>query len=81
MPEFVTAALNRLRLCSNDPVCADHDPSVAGDERVLQGAACHSCLLVPETSCEARNVFLDRALLVGTVAGLGAELFGDFGRN
>ena len=70
MPEFISAALNRLRLCSNDPVCADHDPSVAGDERALHGARRHLCLLVPETSCEARNVLLDRALL-GTVAGIG----------
>lgn len=69
-------ALERLRLCSNDPICADHDPSVAGDERALLGAACHACLLVPETSCEARNFFLDRALLVSTVAGMRAELFG-----
>jgi hypothetical protein len=69
--------LERMRLCSNDPVCADHDPSVAGDERSLHGAACHACLLVPETSCEARNVYLDRALLVETVAQTNATLFGD----
>jgi hypothetical protein len=64
IPEILNSALERMRLCSNDPVCADHDPSVAGDERSLHGAACHACLLVPETSCEARNVYLDRALLV-----------------
>jgi hypothetical protein len=65
---LVATALDRLSLCSNDPVCADHDPSVAGDERSLLGAACHACLLVPETSCESRNSFLDRALLGATVA-------------
>ncbi len=68
IPTLVANALDRLSLCSNDPVCADHDPSVAGDERSLLGAACHACLLVPETSCEARNGFLDRALLAATVA-------------
>ena len=31
----------------------------------LNLAACHACMLVPETSCEKRNCFLDRALLVG----------------
>jgi MrfA Zn-binding domain len=68
IPEILNSALDRMRLCSNDPICADHDPSVAGDERSLLGAACHACLLVPETSCEARNVYLDRALLIETVA-------------
>jgi hypothetical protein len=76
MPDILLAALDRMRLCSNDPVCADHDPSVTGDERSLNGAACHACLLIPETSCEARNVYLDRALLVETVAQTRAGLFG-----
>jgi hypothetical protein len=74
IPILVLSALERLRLCSNDPVCADHDPSVTGDERSLLGAACHGCVLVPETSCEARNGYLDRALLVATVAGTQAGL-------
>jgi hypothetical protein len=76
IPDILLAALDRMRLCSNDPVCADHDPSVTGDERSLNGAACHACLLIPETSCEARNVYLDRALLIETVAQTRAGLFG-----
>jgi hypothetical protein len=74
IPELIEAVLDRLCLCSIDPVCAEHDPSIAGDERALLGAACHSCLLAPETSCEARNSFLDRALLVATIAESGAEI-------
>jgi hypothetical protein len=35
----------------------------------LHGAKCHGCLLIAETSCEARNLFLDRALLADTMAG------------
>jgi len=62
------AALERQQICSNDPVCADHEPGASADERALQGAACHGCLLVPETSCERRNAYLDRALLVETMA-------------
>jgi hypothetical protein len=77
IPMLILGALDRLRLCSNDPVCADHDPSIAGDERTLLGAACHACMLVPETSCEARNGYLDRALLVATVAGTQAGLSAD----
>jgi len=75
VPELIANALDRLRLCSNDPVCADHDPTQTGDERALLGAACHACVLVPETSCEARNQFLDRNLLIETVSDIGSEMF------
>jgi MrfA Zn-binding domain len=69
------SALQRLELCSSDPVCADHDPTTSTDDRALHGAACHGCLLVAETSCEARNLFLDRALLVPTMAETDAAFF------
>lgn len=70
------AALERLALCSGDPICAEHDPDTHADERALSGAACHSCLLVAETTCEARNLYLDRALVTATVSTPGAALFG-----
>jgi hypothetical protein len=69
------SALERERLCSGDPVCADHDPVRADEDRMLHGAACHGCLLISETSCEARNVFLDRSLLIDTVGLAGAAFF------
>jgi hypothetical protein len=47
------------------------------DERSLLGTACHACLLVPETSCEERNSFLDRALLGAMVAKAQAGLSAD----
>ena len=72
---ILKSALERARLCSGDPVCADHDPVHAQADRMLHGAACHGCLLVSETSCEARNVSLDRALLVDTVGTVGAAFF------
>ena len=72
---LLKSALERERLCSGDPVCADHDPATAEDDRTLHGAACHGCLLVAETSCEARNLFLDRALIVDTVGQTGAGFF------
>ena len=34
----------------------------------LHAAACHACLFVPETSCERGNRYLDRSVLVRTVA-------------
>ncbi|MEY9161636.1 DrmB family protein [Bradyrhizobium japonicum] len=73
---LLKSALERQRLCSGDPVCADHDPTVAYDDRALHGAACHGCLLVAETSCEARNLFLDRALIVDTMGETRASFFG-----
>lgn len=67
-------ALESALLCSNDPVCAQHDPVAPGVAQ-LNGAACHGCLLVPETSCEQRNDFLDRSLVVPTVESEGAAFF------
>ncbi|MBT2524549.1 DUF1998 domain-containing protein [Streptomyces sp. ISL-99] len=68
----IDQALEEARLCSSDPMCAEHDPRVHGR---LHGAACHACLFAAETSCERGNHYLDRALLVETLAGdLGAFL-------
>jgi hypothetical protein len=55
------------RLCSNDPVCAGHDPAGEMDDRRLEGAACHGCLYIAECSCERFNRYLDRALVVPTI--------------
>jgi hypothetical protein len=74
---YLREALDLGRLCSNDPVCAQHRPDNANEERFLHGAACHGCLLIAETSCERRNEYLDRALVVATVADQEAELFVD----
>jgi hypothetical protein len=73
--EHLLAALDEARLCSNDPVCAEHDPSAEHDPMHLHGAACHGCLLVAETSCEQRNDWLDRALVLPTVAVSDAAFF------
>jgi hypothetical protein len=64
------------RLCSYDPVCAQHPPEDQHECRFLHGAACHGCLLIAETSCEQHNDFLDRALVIPTVDDNGAEFFG-----
>lgn len=71
----LTTALEMGKLCSNDPVCAQHQPSNRQEDRLLHGAACHGCLLIAEPSCERRNEFLDRALVIDTVEGLGTEFF------
>ena len=66
-------ALRLGELCSNDPVCAGHSPQNDPSERFLEGAACHGCLFVAESSCERFNRYLDRSLVVpalGHPAGL-----------
>ncbi len=75
MPAYLERALALGELCSNDPVCAQHRPDSPEEDRFLLGAACHGCLLLPESSCERRNDYLDRALIVPTVDGDGAAFF------
>jgi len=62
VPDFsrvLDASMRNLDSCSNDPLCSEQLPS----ETNPLGAACYACLLLSETSCEARNMFLDRNLL------------------
>ena len=72
--ELLAAALDLGRICSNDPVCSSQEPD-RNAHRLLLGSACHCCLLIAETSCEQRNDFLDRSLVVPTLAARGAEFF------
>jgi MrfA Zn-binding domain len=71
----LAVALRAGGLCSNDPVCAQHAPGEGMEGRWLHGSACHGCSLVAETSCEMRNDYLDRALVVPTLAVPGAAFF------
>ena len=73
--DHLDAALNAGELCSNDPVCAEHNPDNEHAPRFLLGAACHGCLLIAETSCEQHNDFLDRALVVPTICDPGVAFF------
>jgi hypothetical protein len=61
---IVRRAISRASWCSADPVCSEN---LGGQgSRQVNLAACHSCVLLPETSCETINQGLDRAMLVGT---------------
>ena len=60
----VERAISRASWCSADPVCSE-TPGGAGSRKVNL-AACHACVLLPETACETINNGLDRATLVGT---------------
>lgn len=60
---ILESAAERAQWCSADPVCLESTATGAGARNL---AACHSCLLIPEVSCELQNGLLDRASLVGT---------------
>jgi hypothetical protein len=64
-PDLLRGALRQMTRCSSDPLCADHEPDAHAS---INGAACHACQLVAETSCENFNLFLDRSFLVPTLA-------------
>lgn len=61
----IQSAISGARWCSTDPVCMDAGEKGQGINS-CNGAACHGCALLPETSCEEYNQFLDRGLLIGT---------------
>jgi len=71
-PTLVANALRSAGQCSSDPLCADHHPEV---HATINAAACHACILASETSCEGFNRFLDRNMLVPTMAGSAVAFF------
>lgn len=68
----VIGALRSAQWCSSDPLCISGETGAPDSHSI---GACHSCMLVPETSCEHHNRFLDRALLTGLGAGAGVGFF------
>ena len=75
LESHLAQALATGALCSNDPICAQYEPSTSMERHWLHGAACHGCALVAETSCEMHNEYLDRALVVPTLACQDAAFF------
>ena len=54
---IIISALENATECSSDPLCWENEDQ-------LNLAACFSCCLVSETSCERRNMGLDRRALI-----------------
>jgi hypothetical protein len=61
LQEILNSAINRAKNCSLDPICYESEGQGIAQ---LNLAACHSCTLLPETSCEMGNLFLDRQIVV-----------------
>jgi hypothetical protein len=63
VPQFqrvLDVALRNIDACSNDPLCGEENYAPGK----YNGAACYACTLISETSCEFRNMHLDRNLLL-----------------
>lgn len=73
LERVMSRALRRASRCSSDPVCAHRTPKEPED--FLHGAACHTCAMASETSCERANRFLDRRFLVDLPGGQGFGFF------
>lgn len=64
---IIHSALERAQDCSSDPLCWENNDG-------LNKAACFSCAMVSETSCEKFNLGLDRRALVDPVFGFFKDL-------
>lgn len=63
MSELFKKTSQGILSCSNDPVCSDRKITVHKKE----GACCHACELLSETTCAYQNRYLDRNLVSGTI--------------
>lgn len=64
LADSVLSAIQEASWCSSDPLCIE---SQGQGLDATSLAACHSCLLISETSCAQFNRYLDRAMLIGTL--------------
>ena len=62
----LAGALSDAWWCASDPICRD---SAGQGPESLNLAACHACMLLPETSCELQNRYLDRRAMVDAFSG------------
>jgi hypothetical protein len=65
LENVIQNALERAKWCSLDPICMEIGAISGNSEQATNLAACYSCALVPETSCEDFNRFLDRGVVIG----------------
>lgn len=74
LERILVSALEKAKTCSSDPICSQHSHDA---DWSLHEAACHACAFVAETSCEAGNRYLDRALVVPTYSDKDAAFYKD----
>ena len=76
--KILEKTIENMAWCSTDPLCIEREQSGYKD---LNLAACHACTLLPETSCELRNILLDRAAIRGRLDNLEIGFFKEFYQN
>jgi hypothetical protein len=67
LERILKQAIEEAKWCSSDPVCRETGSEYGQGIDKLNGAACHSCCHLPETSCECFNSHLDRNLIFSEV--------------
>lgn len=63
----ISEALEDASWCSADPVCMEVGINSGQGPGSSNGAACHNCAIISETSCEEFNLLLDRSTIVGSI--------------
>ena len=62
LERIIKDAIKNSYICSSDPVCIETPNQGLNG---YNGSACHNCSLIPDISCEERNLFLDRRTMIG----------------
>ncbi len=76
--KILEKTIENMAWCSTDPLCIEREQS---GYKNLNLAACHACTLLPETSCELRNILLDRAAIRGKLDNLEIGFLKEFYQN
>lgn len=58
--DILDRALEMAHACSADPICGDQETG----HRMINGSCCYGCLMNSETSCDHRNMWLDRKIVM-----------------
>lgn len=72
---IIARTISEAKWCAADPVCIQ---STGQGQYGCNLAACHNCALLPETSCENKNMYLDRGLMIGTLDDNTIGYFSDY---
>ena len=70
---MIRNSISASSVCSTDPLCSTQEPEA---QHNCVGASCYACSMLPETSCESQNNFLDRTAVYRTLTE-NIGLFGD----
>jgi hypothetical protein len=70
LDRILRRTVERAEWCSIDPVCTELGDEYGQGPNACNLAACYACAVVPETTCDDFNRFLDRGMLIAPGIGL-----------